>query len=88
MLIVYHFENRTLIDEMVCNWCFLGTNYFFFAKSLEIAKKCITFASEFEYAEKIDNALRKTLKEGKFLTADLGGIASTTEFRDKIIKNL
>lgn len=53
MLIVYHFENRTLIDEMVCNWCFLGTNYFFFAKSLEIAKKCITFASEFEYAENL-----------------------------------
>lgn len=52
------------------------------------AIEMLKYINEFEYAEKIDNALRKTLKEGKFLTADLGGIASTTEFRDEIIKNL
>ena len=51
MLIIYHFENRTLIDEMVCNWCFLGTNYFFCCKNLEIAKKCSIFASELVYTE-------------------------------------
>ncbi len=39
-------------------------------------------------AENIDKALRKTLKEGKFLTQDLGGNASTTEFRDEVIANL
>ncbi len=41
-----------------------------------------------EVAEKIEKALLKTLKEGKVLTADLGGTATTTEFTAEIIKNL
>lgn len=52
------------------------------------AIEMLKYIDENEYAEKIDNALRKTLKEGKIVTADLGGTASTTEFRDEIIKNL
>ena len=39
-------------------------------------------------AEHIRNAVRKTIKEGKTVTRDLGGTASTTEFTDAIIANL
>ena len=39
-------------------------------------------------AEKIEIALRKVIAEGKVLTSDLGGNASTTEYTDEIIKNL
>lgn len=39
-------------------------------------------------AEKIEIALRKVIAEGKVLTLDLGGNASTTEYTDEIIKNL
>ena len=52
------------------------------------AIEMLKYIDENVYAEKIDKALRKTLKDGKVLTADLGGTASTTEFRDEIIKNL
>lgn len=52
------------------------------------AIEMLKYIDEVNYAEKIDKALRKTLKEGKVLTADLGGTASTTDFRDEIIKNL
>lgn len=52
------------------------------------AIEMLKYIDETDYAEKIDKALRKTLKEGNFLTPDLGGTASTTEFRDEIIKNL
>ncbi len=39
-------------------------------------------------AQKIEKALYKVLAEGAVLTGDLGGNASTTEFRDEIIRNL
>ena len=52
------------------------------------AIEMLKYIDEVNYAEKIDKALRKTLKEGKILTPDLGGTASTTEFSDEIIKNL
>lgn len=41
-----------------------------------------------EQAERIRNAVRQTIKEGKTVTRDLGGSASTTEFTDAIIANL
>ena len=41
-----------------------------------------------EYAEKIENAVLKTLEVSEVKTADLGGTATTTEFTDKIIENL
>ncbi len=52
------------------------------------AVEMLKYIGEKEYAEKIEKALLKTLKEGKVLTADLGGSATTTEFTDEIIKNL
>lgn len=39
-------------------------------------------------AQKIEKALYKVLAQGAVLTGDLGGNASTTEFRDEVIKNL
>lgn len=44
--------------------------------------------NELEAAKNIEQALFKTIEEGKVLTSDLGGNAKTTEFRDEIIKNL
>lgn len=52
------------------------------------AVEMFKYIGEFEGAEKIEKALLKTLKEGKVLTADLGGNASTTEFTEEVIKNL
>ncbi len=52
------------------------------------AIEMIKYIGEFGIARKIQDALFKTLFEGKMLTCDLGGSAKTTEFRDEIIKNL
>ncbi|MCR5260448.1 MAG: isocitrate dehydrogenase (NAD(+)) [Candidatus Gastranaerophilales bacterium] len=52
------------------------------------AVEMLKYIGEKEYADKIEKALLKTLKEGKVLTADLGGNASTDEFTAEIIKNL
>ncbi len=43
---------------------------------------------EKEKAEKIETALYKVIKEGKVLTCDLGGNATTSEFTQEIIKHL
>ena len=51
------------------------------------AIEMLKYIGENNYAEKIELALFKTLSEGS-KTADLGGTLSTTEFTDKIIKNL
>ncbi len=48
----------------------------------------LEYINETSAAEKIKSALYKVLSEGKTLTCDLGGSASTTEFSDEIIKNL
>lgn len=40
-----------------------------------------------EFAKKIENAILKTLESG-VKTADLGGVATTSEFTQKIIENL
>lgn len=48
----------------------------------------LDYIGEKDSSQKIKNALYKVLEEGKILTLDLGGSASTTEFRDEIIKNL
>lgn len=48
----------------------------------------LEYIDETSTAAKIKNALYKVLSEGKTLTYDLGGSASTTEFSDEIIKNL
>ena len=48
----------------------------------------LRYIGEYEYALKVENAVKKVLKEGKHLTIDLGGSSSTTEYTDEIIKNL
>lgn len=48
----------------------------------------LDYIEEKDSSQKIKNALYKVLEEGSVLTQDLGGSASTTEFRDEIIKNL
>ena len=52
------------------------------------AVEMLKYAGERTYAERIEKALLKTLKEGRVLTADLGGNSTTTEFTDEIIRNL
>ncbi|THH08641.1 hypothetical protein EW145_g2558 [Phellinidium pouzarii] len=42
----------------------------------------------FEHAEKIEKAALTTIAEGKFITGDLGGKASTTEYTEAIIDKL
>lgn len=51
------------------------------------AIEMLKYINENNYAQKIENALFKTLREG-YKTADIGGTLSTTEFTDKIISNL
>ena len=51
------------------------------------AIEMLKYINENNYAQKIENALFKTLSEG-YKTADIGGALSTTEFTDKIISNL
>ena len=51
------------------------------------AIEMLKYINENNYAQKIENALLKTLREG-YKTADIGGTLSTTEFTDKIISNL
>ncbi|ODV82547.1 hypothetical protein CANARDRAFT_30744 [[Candida] arabinofermentans NRRL YB-2248] len=41
-----------------------------------------------EYADKISNATYAVLKEGKIITSDIGGSATTTEFTNEILKKL
>ncbi|WP_160672733.1 isocitrate dehydrogenase (NAD(+)) [Clostridium sp. C8-1-8] len=43
---------------------------------------------EYDHAVKIENALSKVFIDGKVLTTDLGGSATTTEFAEEICKNL
>lgn len=51
------------------------------------AIEMLRYIGETPYAEKIEKALFKTLKEGN-CTVDLGGTLSTTDFADAVISNL
>lgn len=51
------------------------------------AIEMLRYIGETPYAEKIEKALFKTLKEGD-CTVDLGGTLSTTDFADAVIRNL
>ena len=48
----------------------------------------LDYLGETKKAEKLRYAIEKTLKEGKYLTKDLGGNQSTTEYTDRIISFL
>jgi len=41
-----------------------------------------------EYGNAIEESTFKVMKEGKYLTGDLGGKAKTTEFTKAIIENI
>lgn len=51
------------------------------------AIEMLRYIGETTYAEKIEKALFKTLREGD-CTVDLGGTLSTTDFADAVIRNL
>ncbi len=51
------------------------------------AIEMLRYIGENSYAEKIEKALFRTLSDG-FMTQDLGGNLSTTDFTNKIIENL
>jgi len=40
------------------------------------------------YADKIENAVLKTISQGQYLTGDLGGRSTNTQFTNEIIKNI
>ena len=46
------------------------------------------YIEDFENADRIEAAIKKTLKEGLHVTGDLGGKAGTAEFTDAVITNL
>lgn len=48
----------------------------------------LEFIGEKEAALKIENALKKVLRNKELHTKDIGGLLSTTEFKDQIIKEL
>ncbi len=52
------------------------------------AIEMLKYINQKDIAEKIEKALFKTINEGKFLTSDLGGNSSTTDFTKEIIRNL
>ena len=41
-----------------------------------------------KYGDAIETSIFKVMKEGKYLTGDLGGKAKTSEFTKAIIENL
>jgi len=43
---------------------------------------------DLDAAYRIEAAIKMTLREGKVVTGDLGGSASTMEYTDEVIKNL
>ena len=51
---------------------------------LRCAIEMLKYINQKDVAQKIENALFEVFKEGKFLTRDLGGSATTTEFTDRI----
>lgn len=55
---------------------------------LRSAIMMLEYLGEKDIAKKIEKALFKTLKEGKYLTKDLDGSATTEEFSNEIIKKL
>lgn len=55
---------------------------------LQAAVMMLNHMGKREIAERITKAILKTLKEGKALTRDLGGMATTKELTEAILKNL
>jgi isocitrate/isopropylmalate dehydrogenase len=52
------------------------------------SKMMLDYLGETSWAERIDKAIITVLTEGKTLTPDLGGFASTTQVTDALIDAL
>lgn len=65
-----------------------GQNKANFTALLLCAIDMLKYLGEIDKANKIETALRLVLKEGKVTTEDIGGSATTIEFRDEIISKL
>lgn len=48
----------------------------------------LTHMSESNAAQKLQKAIEEVYREHKYLTADVGGAASTEEFTDAVIKTI
>jgi isocitrate dehydrogenase (NAD+) len=55
---------------------------------LRTSQMMLDHLKEFEAAKKLDVAIYKTLSDGKFLTPDLGGKATTRQMLDDVIRNI
>lgn len=55
---------------------------------IQSAVMMLKYLGQYENAERIEKALKKVFEEGKVLTCDLGGNASTEEFTNEIIKSI
>jgi len=55
---------------------------------IQSAVMMLRHLGELEPADRIENALRQVFKEGKVLTSDLGGVATTSEFADEICNKI
>jgi isocitrate/isopropylmalate dehydrogenase len=45
----------------------------------------LRYLSEAEAADRVENAVRQVIADGKSLTGDLGGKASTTQYTDAVL---
>lgn len=52
------------------------------------AIEMLRYIQQNQVANRVEQALLKTIKQAKILTSDLGGNSSTTEYTEEIIKNL
>lgn len=48
----------------------------------------LRYIGEFDAADKIEKAVSKVLEDGKVVTVDLGGNATTTEYTEEVIKTI
>ena len=48
----------------------------------------LDYLNETKAARKVENALHKVYREGKSLTRDVGGSATTAQFTESIIRSL
>ena len=48
----------------------------------------VRFIGETEAADKIEKAVQNVLKEGRYLTCDLGGSTGTQEFAEVVIERM
>jgi len=58
------------------------------ANIMEAAKMVLDWLGEKGMANKLENAIAKTIREGKVRTYDMGGSSSTLEMAEEVIRNM